>query len=576
MSAGGTARDVGAAILHGMLLSDGSEWQAPYNAVRANLKIRNKPVAPELQEQADSRFRTYKTMFRGLGLLYDEDGQLHATEAGRELLAMLNEQYSAVDDYGRQLAVAARPRLARLVVPLLARYQLASPISRAEYPAGTDIRPLLAIWRAMRSLDNKLHWEELGRALTTCLRDSEVPAAVDRIREARERDDYDPSDPSVMEDALGPRQPDAGNDQSDRLDTWFSRAAFKGLLLEPRDRPDGYRYLAAEFVPLLDEVIANAPEFNDTADAGDYVRWLGQASSGDSGGTDAATTDEVVRNVVAKCRRYGHRQIVALVGPAGTGKTRAAQAAALVLADGDPSRVSTVQFHAGFSYEEFVGGYAPSTEGFAPAFGALLEINHKALAEPDQTHVLVIDELSRADIANVLGELLTYIEYRDRPFRIPVFEHPFSIASNLIVVATMNPADRSVVNMDDAMVRRLRQIEIPTSLPALRSILMDNGMRPPLVGRVVDWFDSLPSDVPFGHGLFVGVRDEVDLHELWHESLQYFLHRGGLATYPDPARVESGYIWKEESFAPAPSQQGDTTEHAEAHAQSGQTQIDED
>lgn len=547
LSPGATARDVGAAILHGMLQAHGSTWQAPYDTVRSKLKIRNKPVAPELQEQANQRFRTYKTLFRGLGILYDEDGHLKNTDLGSALLQLMDEQYEAVDDFGRQLAVTSRGRLARLVAPALARYQLASPITSAKYPPDTDIRPLMAIWRAMRALDNKLHWEELGRALTPCLKDEDVESAIEAIRAARADPTFDPRDPSVMDGLLGPRQPDAGAVQSDRLDTWFSRAAFKGLLLEPRDRPDGYRYLTPEHIPLLDEILADPPPFNPTTDVGDYVRWIGEVSTFEA---VPPRSDAVTQRVVQKCRRYGHRQIVALVGPAGTGKTRAAQRAALILADGDSSRIETVQFHAGFTYEEFIGGLAPTDDGFAPALGALLSLNARALSEPEQTYVLVIDELSRADIANVLGELLTYIEYRDRPFSIPVFDQPFSIASNLLIIATMNPADRSVVNMDDALVRRLRQVPVTNDSGALREILSDSGMASPLADQVVGWFDGLPGDVPFGHGAFVGVRDEHDLHELWHEMLQFFLRRGGMATYPNPTRVEDGYIWRMPVFDP--------------------------
>ncbi|WP_457537901.1 AAA family ATPase [Williamsia sp. R60] len=536
---------MGAAALHGMLLADGLEWRAPYDSVRSKLKIRNKQVAPELQEQANQRFRTYKTLFRGLGLLYDDGGFLHSTALGSDLLRVLNEQYQSVDDYGRQLAVASRPRIAQLVAPALARYQLDSPLSQIDYPIGTDIRPLLAIWRMMRSLDNKLHWEEMGRALTTCLKDEQVPEAISRVNEARKTPGYDPSDPVLMERLLGPRQPDAGDNQSDRLDTWFSRAAFKNLLLEPRDRPDGFRHLNIEFTPLLDEIIADPPPFNSTTDSIKYVQWLGQTHTN----LDAPPDPEpITSTIVKKCRRFGHRQIIALVGQAGTGKTRAAIMAATVLVEGDLTRLTTLQFHAGFTYEEFIGGLAPSESGFKPQLGALLEINERARSDPENTFVLIIDELSRADVANVLGELFTYIEYRDRTFRVPVLNGSFSIATNLIILATMNPADRSVVNMDDAMIRRLRQIEIPSSPLALTKLLQTAGMRPPLVETVVSWFAALPSDTPFGHGVFVGVRDERDLFDLWHESLRYFLRRGNLVIYPEPDKIESGYIWKSTVF----------------------------
>ncbi|MEU5133521.1 AAA family ATPase [Streptomyces californicus] len=541
--------DVGAAALHAMLSSSGTRWAPPYDEVRKNLQIRSKQVAPELQDQADQRFRTYMTLFRGIGLLYEESGVLESTEIGKNLLAALNEQYQRIDDFSQQIYGTYRAQLAHMVAPSLARYQLANPLTRDSYPPGTDIRPLLAIWRTMRKLDNKLHWEEMGRCLTICLKESEIDSAIEKIANARTQADYDPNNPVIMDQVLGPRRPDKGTNQSDRLDTWFSRAAFKNLLLEYRDGPDGYRHLNPEFISLIDETIEASSDPRQFEDRGEYVRWLGEAPENPT--LVLAQSDDKFRNlIVEKCRRYGDRQIVALVGPAGTGKTRVAQEVAMALSEGDLTRILTVQFHAAFTYEEFVGGLAPSSSGgFEPSPGALVQINAAALASPEKTHVLIVDELSRADVANVLGELLTYIEYRNRPFLIPGLNERVSIAPNLVVIATMNPADRSVINMDDALVRRLRQIEIPPSSGALEAILTESGMENDLRGQVVRWFDGLPADAPFGHGLFVGMRNEHDLHDLWNESLRYFLRRGGITTYPNPEQIENGYVWRSSTYS---------------------------
>lgn len=551
LAARGQAGDVGAAVLYALLVSDGEDFAVPYENVRAALRIRKKQVLPELEEQANERIRTYKVLFRGLGLLYDQNGILHTTDFGRELLSILESQYMAADDYARGLFLSQRRRIAQLAIKPLARYQLVNPFTTANYALGTDIHPLRAIWYVMRKLDGKLHWEEMGRALTPCLREADLPDVAGRIKAARSSRNYDPRDQSEMDGLLGPRMPDMGDNQSDRLDTWYSRAAFKNLFLEARDRDDGYRYLNSEFADLIDDVLATSPDFNPTRDVQEFMQWFGGV---DLPSPEAESTQqEITRRVVDRCRRFGGRQIVALVGPAGTGKTTCAWEAASVLTEGDATRVVTIQFHAGFTYEEFVAGLAPDGRGgFEPKLGALLEINKRAHDEPDNMFVLVVDELSRADVANVLGELLTYIEYRDRYFHVPVLGKEVSIASNLVVIATLNPADRSVVNMDDALVRRLRQVDVPRSTSALRAILSAAGADPELTDSVAKWFDGLPEDAPFGHGLFVGVRDVADLHNLWYESLQYFLRRGGLLVYADAAVVEKGYIWRLPQFAGTP------------------------
>lgn len=509
--------------------------------------IRQKMVLPEIQEQADQRLRTFKALFRGLGLLYDENSTLRNTEVGNQVQAVLSDQLQAVDDYGRRLALAERRRLAQLLAPVLARYELASPLSRSEYPPDTDIRPLLAIWRTMRALGDKLHWEELGRVLTGCLRDSDVDGAIDKIRDARLTPGYDPRDEAMMDRLYGPRQPPDQGSMADRLDVWFSRAAFKDVFLEARDRSDRFRYLNNDFVDLIDKVIADPPPNFDGGDAAEYVRWMGSV---DRLPLPLESADESIDPIVAKCRRWGDRQIIAFAGPAGTGKTRMAEKVADVLVEGDNSRLETIQFHAAFTYEEFVGGLAPENGTFTPQKGVLLQISERARLDPEQrTHVLLIDELSRADVANVLGELLTYVEYRGRPFRVPAFDETFALAPNLVILATLNLADRSVINIDDATIRRLRVVNVPPSGAALRSILESAGMRDDLARQLRTWFDSLPDDVPFGHGLFVGARDERDLHELWHESLHLYLRRGGVATYPEPELIEAGYVWRDTAFA---------------------------
>lgn len=568
LTAGARPADVGAALLHAMLLGEGTEWKAPYIQMRRLLKIRNKPVAPELQEQADQRFRTYLALFRGLGLVYVDDNRLHATKAGRSLLTMLETQYKAVDDYARRLSLDSQDQLARLMAPVLARYELASPLS-PEYPPDTDIRPLRAMWLAARTLDNKLHWEELGRALTPCLRESELDEAIDSIRKARATPGYDPTDPVKMTSLLGPRVPDAGKDHSDRLDVWFSRAAFKNIFLEARDsRVDGYRHINLRYGALIDQMLA-LERTTPPTDPQAYLEWVGDAAIQFT--SEPVSSDALVDMVVARCRKFGSKQIIALTGPAGTGKTMTARAAAEVLVDGDQTRIMTVQFHAGFTYEEFVGGLAPKDGTFVPTPGVLTQINDLAIGAPAETFVLVVDELSRADVSNVLGELLTYIEYRGRPFRVPSLNRDVAIAPNLVIIATLNPADRSVLNMDDALIRRLRQIEVPRSSVALSKIMGKAGADSDLIKSVVSWFESLPADTPFGHGLFQDIQDESDLHELWHESLKYFLRRGGLTVYPDAEVIEQGYVWKRvptmKSIAPsesAPTTPEPTTEAADS------------
>ena len=109
------------------------------------------------------------------------------------------------------------------------------------------------------------------------------------------------------------------------------------------------------------------------------------------------------------------RQVI-LQGPPGTGKTYAARKLARHLAGSD-QRVTLVQFHPSYAYEDFVQGFRPTLHGNRPSFklrpGPLLRAADAARKEPQAPHFLVIDEVNRGNLAKVFGELYFLLEYRD-------------------------------------------------------------------------------------------------------------------------------------------------------------------
>jgi MoxR-like ATPase len=153
---------------------------------------------------------------------------------------------------------------------------------------------------------------------------------------------------------------------------------------------------------------------------------------------------------------------VIFYGPPGTGKTFLAVELASALADGDRDRVSVVQFHPATTYEDFFEGLRPSVTAsgqvtYKRTSGPLVVIAEKAAKrEADGlTYVLVIDEINRANLPKVFGELLFLLEDRAKS-ALTLYrpEEPFRLPVNLQIIGTMNTADRSIALVDAAMRRR--------------------------------------------------------------------------------------------------------------------------
>jgi hypothetical protein len=239
------------------------------------------------------------------------------------------------------------------------------------------------------------------------------------------------------------------------------------------------------------------------------------------------------------------RQLI-LQGVPGTGKTHVARCLARLLT-GDTEALRLVQFHAAYSYEEFVEGIKaksvevngrhdvtyPVEEGLLCAFAA------RAASQPSQPHVLLIDEINRGNLPRIFGELLYLLEYRDQEVVLPYSRRSFRLPPNLYLLGTMNVSDRSVALIDQALRRRFSFLEMTPDAAVLASWLESHPPAggPSFAGRVVGFFERLNARLradlgphhQIGHSyLMVPHLDEARLRVIWQHQVRPLLEEYAL------------------------------------------------
>ena len=278
---------------------------------------------------------------------------------------------------------------------------------------------------------------------------------------------------------------------------------------------------------------------------GSFLYWLAERDSGPAPEPESDPLDdlaeelfvdrEFIDDIVGLLEEKGQ---VVFYGPPGTGKTYFARKLAAALVP-DVERRPIVQFHPSTSYEDFFEGYRPETDvhgtmTYRLKMGPLADLSTRAAEASRLRHIMIIDEINRANLPKVLGELLFLFEYRDTPVRTLYRpDDPFVLPKNVWFIGTMNTADRSIALVDAALRRRFHFIPFFPNHGKMAGLLekwLERNEEPAWVGELVEQVnDELATELGGPH-LQLGAShfmkpglDKETLRRIWEYNIAPFI-----------------------------------------------------
>lgn len=248
------------------------------------------------------------------------------------------------------------------------------------------------------------------------------------------------------------------------------------------------------------------------------------------------TPDDFLEEVYMSADRYEtlsnllvNKKNIILQGAPGVGKTFAAKRLAYsIMGVKDPNRVMMVQFHQSYSYEDFIMGFRPASNGFELKKGPFYNFCKKAELDLENDYYFIIDEINRGNLSKIFGELFMLIENDKRGVSLQLLysDEKFSVPENVYIIGMMNTADRSLAMMDYALRRRFAFFEFA---PAFDT----EGFRQYRQGKNSKKFDNLiatieklnsaiEDDATLGRGFRVGHSyfcTNSEISDMWLDSV---------------------------------------------------------
>lgn len=215
-------------------------------------------------------------------------------------------------------------------------------------------------------------------------------------------------------------------------------------------------------------------------------------------------------------------------GPPGTGKTYTARLLAKHLVSESDGLVELIQFHPAYSYEDFIQGIRPKPDEngglcYPIVPGRFLDFCNAARQRKGLC-VLILDEINRANLSRVFGELMYLLEYRDETRPLAAGE-VFSLPGNVRLIGTMNTADRSIALVDHALRRRFAFLELSPNYGVLEKFHGANGNSVSDLVEILQRVNKQIRDPHYMVGISFFMRSDLkdQIEDIWRMEIEPYL-----------------------------------------------------
>ena len=247
--------------------------------------------------------------------------------------------------------------------------------------------------------------------------------------------------------------------------------------------------------------------------------------------TDKPFVSEETFNTAVRLLK--RKKKIILQGAPGVGKTFIAKKLAYqIMQQIDDDRIEMIQFHQSYSYEDFVQGIKPTSDGYAIQNGIFYDFCNRAKQNQDKEYFFIIDEINRGNLSKIFGELMMLIEEdkRNENYAIQLTygnkNEVFFIPDNVYIIGCMNTSDRSLAIVDYALRRRFSFVTLkPVFNETFKSFITDKGISLEFANKICRTVSAInkeiSKEITLGEGMCIGHSYFCNFKEFENEKIWF-------------------------------------------------------